>query len=263
MDSKGNFSFDKKSSQTIDKNNEYKDCYDPNNSMEENYINLSQKKEESLHIDNSMIAPINYKNSSIEEAEENEDYEVSNENNNIINFVDLCDNDGVSEISEVINHNLESKNFLEMPENLSIIGKEPSLDFNNEESFTKEVDNMIKKLHTPITDSNLNVLMIAEKPSIARTITRILSDSFYTKYQHNKINIFSFQDKFKGKRADFTITSVRGHIYDNKYVYNYDENDPVSSYDYNIIKILKNNEINIKMLYYKLVIINELYYVKG
>ena len=41
------------------------------------------------------------------------------------------------------------------------------------------------------------------------------------------------------------MTSVIGHIYDNKYVYRYDENDPVESYDYNIMKVLKNDDINI------------------
>ena len=59
------------------------------------------------------------------------------------------------------------------------------------------------------------------------------------------MKIYTFKGKFKGIKSFFTITSVKGHIYDNDYEKSYDKENPTDSYNYNIYKILKNRKINI------------------
>ena len=254
-------SYSKISKQYIEKSSESSEVYDPNNSMIENYNNPSKTiKQNKVNPDISMIFQKNYKDYSskdeeeeVEEEKENitdyENYEEDNNDNFIINYDDIY-HINISKINEYSKHNLndsfnEKHYFFEMPENLSLIENEPFLIYDNDKSFTKEVDNLIRKLYTPITDSYLQILMIAEKPSIARKITRFLSNFNYKVYKHSKMYIFTFKGFFKGKPAHFTVTSVKGHIYDNKYIFKYEEEEPVKSYDYDTIKVLKNNEINI------------------
>ena len=56
--------------------------------------------------------------------------------------------------------------------------------------------------------------MIVEKPSIARTITNILSNNEYVEYNFDEsINIFAFKGFFKKIYSYFTVTSVKGHLY--------------------------------------------------
>ena len=254
-------SYSKISKQYIEKSSESSEVYDPNNSMIENYNNPSKTiKQNKVNPDISMIFQKNYKDYSskdeeeeVEEEKENitdyENYEEDNNDNFIINYDDIY-HINISKINEYSKHNLndsfdEKHYFFEMSENLSLIENEPFLIYDNDKSFTKEVDNLIRKLYTPITDSYLQILMIAEKPSIARKITRFLSNFNYKVYKHSKMYIFTFKGFFKGKPAHFTVTSVKGHIYDNKYIFKYEEEEPVKSYDYDTIKVLKNNEINI------------------
>lgn len=96
-----------------------------------------------------------------------------------------------------------------------------------------------------LKDSKLNILMIAEKPSIARTITKFLSGNKYKIYHHQTMTIFTFKGYFKTIKSYFTVTSVKGHIYENEYIHSYDKSKPTKSYDYNIIKVVKNTKINI------------------
>ena len=140
----------------------------------------------------------------------------------------------------------EKKYFSEMSKNLDLYANEKNIEFDNQNSFTKEVDNKIMKYYyRPINGSNLNILMIAEKPSIAYTITKILSKNKFNKYEHQTMKLYTFKGLFKGIKSFFTVTSVKGHIYDNKYEYEIDKNHPEESYHYNMIKCLKNNKINI------------------
>ena len=197
-----------------------------------------------------------------EEGEEEEESEEEEEKRFVINeditrirplkysYKKFIDSD-ISRISGRTNYIFDDsfedfKDIIEMPENLSLYCSEPDLLYDNEESFTKEVDNMIEKYsNCPIKDSKLNILMIAEKPSIARTITKFLSGNKYKIYHHQTMTIFTFKGYFKTIKSYFTVTSVKGHIYENEYIQSYDKSKPTKSYDYNIIKVVKKKCINI------------------
>ena len=90
--------------------------------------------------------------------------------------------------------------------------------FSNESGFTDKVESMLKTFHTnnnkPITDSFVNVLMIAEKPSIARLIGDVISNgnARIKKNARGKI-LINFNGIFKGIKARYTISAVAGHIY--------------------------------------------------
>ena len=129
---------------------------------------------------------------------------------------------------------------------ISLDDKEPPLYYNNKISFTKEVDNKIQKYNIyniSKYESFLNILMIAEKPSIARTIAKILSEEDYVEYKFESINIFVFKGYFKGICSYFTVTSVKGHLYTNESDEYYDYNYPEEFYEYTTIKTLKKSEI--------------------
>ena len=127
-------------------------------------------------------------------SEENNETNNNNSQNNII------DNKKVENIvstliikkrgSYLLDERFDLKKVLQ---NLSLNDKEPPLYFNNKESFTKEVDNKIKKYYnSPINDSFLNILMIAEKPSIAMTITEIISNDNYYKFLFDSMSLKDF-----------------------------------------------------------------------
>ena len=95
--------------------------------------------------------------------------------------------------------------------------------FDNKKSFTEIIDSNIEP--NPITyipkNTFLKVLMIAEKPSIAKTLSQILckNKSSYRNLTRQKGWChYSFFGKFKGKRAHFTISSVAGHLYENDFL---------------------------------------------
>ena len=124
--------------------------------------------------------------------------------------------------------------------------EEPKLIFDNDQSFTKEIDNMMRKdINYAIKDSRLNILMVAEKPSIAKIISQILSDNKCQDDSIYSLNIFTFEGYFKGIKLHFTKTSVKGHIYNNKYEEDIKPDEQVESYEYNIVKERENKRINI------------------
>jgi hypothetical protein len=91
--------------------------------------------------------------------------------------------------------------------------------FSNESGFTDKVESMLKTFNTnnnnkSITDSFVNVLMIAEKPSIARLIGDVVSNgnARIKKGARGKI-LINFNGIFKGIKARYTISAVAGHIY--------------------------------------------------
>ena len=60
-----------------------------------------------------------------------------------------------------------------------------------------------------------NVVMIAEKPSIALSIAQALSNNKFTKKTGpaRSCPIYVYSDFFKGKKATFKVTSVAGHVF--------------------------------------------------
>ena len=101
----------------------------------------------------------NSKDCSSEEEEEEEEKEEENKDDNInINLDSLKIND-LNTINESQTYNLfdlnEENNYFQEMSKLCLFEKEPPLLYNNKESFSKGVDNMIKKLYTQITDSFL------------------------------------------------------------------------------------------------------------
>ena len=94
--------------------------------------------------------------------------------------------------------------------------------FDNKSSFTKIIDKTINpEPYLTIDDSYLNVLMIAEKPSIARTIAKILSKSKTNLRDRSKEEewcLYEFNGKFKGIKAHFVVSSVAGHMYETEFL---------------------------------------------
>lgn len=64
------------------------------------------------------------------------------------------------------------------------------------------------------TGGPVKVLMVAEKPSIAKSIVEALGgNNFRTFSGHSKyVKIFEFKGMFKQKEATFKITAVTGHV---------------------------------------------------
>ena len=81
--------------------------------------------------------------------------------------------------------------------------------------------NQISKKHyamgikTESVKSPCNVVMVAEKPSIALSITQALSGGKYTLRESaaRSCPVYVYSGMFKGQRATFKVTSVTGHIF--------------------------------------------------
>lgn len=91
------------------------------------------------------------------------------------------------------------------------------------------------------------VLMVAEKPSIAKSISEILSSNKFNVNNNGKIPIYSFNGKFQNKNVEFIVTSVIGHLFsidfDNKYQ-NWEKTDPIELFNAEIIQKEASNSIN-------------------
>ena len=112
--------------------------------------------------------------------------------------------------------------------------------FDNKTSFTKIVDSKIDPQPLlQIYDYHINVLMIAEKPSIARTITKILSNNHYKDFsEENDWCLYEFDGRFKESRAHFVVSSVAGHMYQTEFLrmhQNFDM-DPCDLFDVQTVK---------------------------
>ena len=59
----------------------------------------------------------------------------------------------------------------------------------------------------------LNILMVAEKPSLAESIAKILSNGKMKTRKGYATPVHEYQGEFKGKKAFFKMTSVTGHVY--------------------------------------------------
>ena len=91
--------------------------------------------------------------------------------------------------------------------------------FDNKKSFTEIINSEINpNPMSYIPQSHLNILMIAEKPSIARTISKILCIGNYRNTYKDLSSkygwcYYTFQGNFKGRKASFIVSSVAGHLY--------------------------------------------------
>ena len=89
------------------------------------------------------------------------------------------------------------------------------------------------------------IFMVAEKPSLAQSISKILSNNQmqFRKGFNNACNVFEWQGKFMNNpNCKFKMTSVCGHVmsldFNSKYN-NWDRTDPVSVLHQNQFKNLE------------------------
>jgi DNA topoisomerase-3 len=153
---------------------------------------------------------------------------------------------------EVIKRKITSKN------NISncyykLKEEEPELEIDLNKGLTQMVDEKIKKVkNLPyyINNQMIEVLMLAEKPSLAKIIAHVLNrgGSNFRIYTDNGLIIYTYESRFKGKKAFFTVSSIRGHVYqDNfkkrikQYYYEDDEINVNELYEEKIVKALKRN----------------------
>ena len=83
--------------------------------------------------------------------------------------------------------------------------------------------------------SPCTVMMVAEKPSIALSITEALCGKNFSKRAGpaKGIPIYTFKGHFKGHAANFKVTSVAGHVYNRDFPKEYQDRrkDPVILFD--------------------------------
>ncbi len=128
------------------------------------------------------------------------------------------------------------------------------LTFDNKKSFTEMIDKTINPYPLKkIKDQEINVLMIAEKPSIARTIAKILGGNNLIDLTRQKgWCYYEFDGDFKGAYAHFIITAVSGHIYQADFPEDYQsyDIDPYDLFDAPVEKVESNEDsyLNIEWL---------------
>ena len=115
--------------------------------------------------------------------------------------------------------------------------------FTNVSGFTEKVDAMIKNksyYNHNITDSFVNVLMIAEKPSIAKMISEVLSNGNAKpkKTGRGKV-LITFDGYFKGVKARFTVSAVAGHVYTSDFLREHNKWDAIDAYELYDVPIVK------------------------
>ena len=83
-------------------------------------------------------------------------------------------------------------------------------------------------------NSPCNVMMVAEKPSIALSISESLSNNFTKKITKGKgMPLYTFRGEFQGMSANFKVTSVAGHVFNRDFPKEYQDRrkDPISLFD--------------------------------
>ena len=179
-----------------------------------NYINYNYYNEEEEEED-------------LEENEDCDDYDDYDDYDD--DYVDYDDYDDYDDYYERIHYN-------------KMNSLENKFRFDNNSSFTKIIDKTINpEPYLTINENYLNILMIAEKPSIARTIAKILTPNRKNLIDRSEKEgwcLFEFFGKFKGINAHFTVSSVAGHIYETEFLrmhQNFDM-DPGDLYDVQTVK---------------------------
>ena len=120
--------------------------------------------------------------------------------------------------------------------------KYDKMTFTNESGFTEMVDKQINYNNEDyISSSYLQILMIAEKPSIARAISEVLSNGKFKSHKTSRGKcLLSFDGYFHGIKARFTVSAVAGHVYTSDFLREHnkwDAIDPVELYDVPIVKL--------------------------
>lgn len=117
------------------------------------------------------------------------------------------------------------------------------LEFDNTFGFTDYVCSNIKgEFHKSqiINDSFVNVLMIAEKPSIAKSIAEALSSGKVNNKSFGKGKcLLTFDGYFKNIKAKFTVSSVLGHVYTSDFKQEHNKWDSVNHIDLFSLPIMK------------------------
>ena len=101
-------------------------------------------------------------------------------------------------------------------------------------------ENCVKQRLEEILKNNgeLNVVIIAEKPNIAKLISRVLSEDYYSKDIYKGFKSYYFKNlDFKGFYANCTVLSVYGNLYE------YDFDRDTNILKENPIDILVNNPV--------------------
>ncbi|KAL0265905.1 UNVERIFIED_CONTAM: hypothetical protein PYX00_011622 [Menopon gallinae] len=95
----------------------------------------------------------------------------------------------------------------------------------------------------------MKVLNIAEKPSVAKSISSVLSTSYRTvasayKYCPN----IHFKHQYNGRECDFVFTSVLGHLLTTDFVmqHRWNEVDPETLFEEKIVKFVKDDMLKLK-----------------
>ena len=120
--------------------------------------------------------------------------------------------------------------------------KYDKMTFTNESGFTEMVDKQINYNNDDyISSSYLQILMIAEKPSIARAISEVLSNGKFKNHKTGRGKcLLTFDGYFQGIKARFTVSAVAGHVYTSDFLREHnkwDAIDPVELYDVPIVKL--------------------------
>lgn len=133
------------------------------------------------------------------------------------------------------------------------------LQFDNKTGFTEYVNQIISKEYKKsyeINDGYVNILMIAEKPSIAKAISVALGDGKYKSKTIGKGKaILTFDGYFHNIKAKFTVSSVMGHVYtsDFKKEHNdWNSIDPLDLFNAPIVKLEANRKTRIPGMLSKL-----------
>jgi len=112
----------------------------------------------------------------------------------------------------------------------------------NKESFSDLVENMIgnqKHMSQKITNNHVQVLMIAEKPSIAKSLSDCLCGGKAKMGKMGRLSFFKFENYFKGVSATITVSSVAGHVYGADFISEHNKWDAIETsrlYDVSIEK---------------------------
>ncbi|CDW89802.1 dna topoisomerase 3-beta-1-like [Stylonychia lemnae] len=88
------------------------------------------------------------------------------------------------------------------------------------------------------------VMMVAEKPSIALSISEALSNNFVKKNGVAKqCPVYTFKGNFQGQQASFRVTSVAGHVYNRDFPLDYQDRrmDPKSLFEAPTVRRLDNS----------------------
>ena len=162
---------------------------------------------------------------------ENDDYD-ENEGYDDYNYGNYNDNYYTD------NYNKGSKNSKTYQSN----PKYDKMTFTNESGFTQMVDKLINYSKSEyVSDNYVNVLMIAEKPSIARAISEVLSGGKCKNHKTGRGKcLLTFDGFFQGAKARFTVSAVAGHVYTSDFLRQHnkwDAVDPVELYDVPIVKL--------------------------